>query len=383
MEERRRAADIEKRRGNEMFRGRRYGDAIEYYNKALQLDPAQAPLFLLNRAVAYGERGSYMLAAADFEQALARALDELSAAKKAARVVEADTGEEGAAAAAAAQAVSEAADRICKVLAKKGRMLEKKALRGPRAERLRGLREALKCLHEAQKQQPDDTSEHQRSVLDGYVLSAEEKIKALQLDDEAKEELANGDRMFADGQHAAAIKFYDKAERADPRGERADAYLMYSNRAGCLLELQRYRQALKDAERCIQLKPSWPTGHMLKGRVHESLEEWAEMLTACCKAYDLEPDNETNLAMMRDCLVQHLTTDSLRRRQAGAFSDVLGRAREDESLKRLVQDPQVLRVTTEMQRSRDLAPLVKVLEDLPLAGKLAKLLEVGMLVPGM
>jgi hypothetical protein len=45
-------------------------------------------------------------------------------------------------------------------------------------------------------------------------------VEALKQDDVAKEELANGDRMFQDGQHAAAVEFYNKAERADPKGER-------------------------------------------------------------------------------------------------------------------------------------------------------------------
>jgi len=50
-------------------------------------------------------------------------------------------------------------------------------------------------------------------------------------------------------------------------------------------------QALADAERCVFLKPSWATGHMLKGRVHEAMESWDPMLTACCLAYDLDPHN--------------------------------------------------------------------------------------------
>ena len=50
-------------------------------------------------------------------------------------------------------------------------------------------------------------------------------------------------------------------------------------------------QALADAERCVFLKPSWATGHMLKGRVHEAMESWDPMLTACCSAYDLDPHN--------------------------------------------------------------------------------------------
>jgi len=57
---RKKAAEKEKERGNEMFKGRRFGDAIEYYDKALLLDPEQAPLFLLNRAVAYSERCAYV-----------------------------------------------------------------------------------------------------------------------------------------------------------------------------------------------------------------------------------------------------------------------------------------------------------------------------------
>lgn len=42
----------------------------------------------------------------------------------------------------------------------------------------------------------------------------------------------------------------------------------------------------------------------------------------------------------------------------------------------------MLAVTRDMQRSRDLTPLVHALEDLPLAGKLAMLMHAGLLVPG-
>jgi hypothetical protein len=113
------------------------------------------------------------------------------------------------------------------------------------------------------------------------------------------------------------------------------------------------------------LKPSWVTGQMLVGRVHEAMEQWPEMLSACCRAYDIDATNETNLAMLRDCLIQHLTNDSLRQRPVGAFSDALGRAREDAGVQQLIKDPQVVRVTMEMQRSRNLTPLATALEVLP------------------
>jgi len=279
------AAAKEKERGNEMFKGRRYGDAIEYYDKALELDATLAPLLLLNRAVAHSEMGSYQLATADFDRALASAQEALEAAKMGARIVDECENE------AAAAAVASAADQVCKVLTRKGRMLEKKAVKGPKAQRVRGLKDALKCLEEAWAQQPADTSEAQRGTLDDSIQLVRDRLHVLQQDDVAKEEIANGDRMFADGQHAAAVKFYDRAEKADPKGERPDAYLMYSNRSGCLLELKRYRQALADAQRCVALKPSWVTGQMLVGRVHEAMEQWPEMLSACCRAYDIDATN--------------------------------------------------------------------------------------------
>ena len=59
-------------------------------------------------------------------------------------------------------------------------------------------------------------------------------------------------------------------ERADPRGERADAYLMYSNRAGCLLELKRLRQALRDAF-LVDSHPSPPIASERRRRLHPCL----------------------------------------------------------------------------------------------------------------
>ena len=246
------------------------------------------------------------------------------------------------------------------------------------------LKEALKCLEDGAGSQPPEASEAQREVLQMAAAAVRDKLRVLAQDDVAKEECANGDRMFQDGQYEAAVGFYDKAEAADPQGERSDAYLMFSNRAGCLLELKRLPQAMRDAERAVKLKPSWISAHMLKARVHEALEQWPDMLASCCAAYDLDPSNQTNLAMLRDSLVSNLTDGAVNRRGGapGAFAEALGRAREDADLRSMMLDPQVVHITKEMQRTRDLSPLVCALEDLPLAGKLAKLFHAGLLVPG-
>ena len=119
----------------------------------------------------HSERGAYALSSSDFDRALMRAQHALAAvsaggAEQAAVVAAGEgTGGEGAAAAQEARA----ADLVCKVLTKKGRMLEKKALKGPKGEVQRGLRHALECLQKAEAQVPVAASAVQRGVFASTV----------------------------------------------------------------------------------------------------------------------------------------------------------------------------------------------------------------------
>lgn len=60
-----------------------------------------------------------------------------------------------------------------------------------------------------------------------------------------------------------AAEKYQKALEADPN--HTDAHLLLSNRAACLIALERFEDALEDAKRCVQLKPDWAKGFARMG----------------------------------------------------------------------------------------------------------------------
>ena len=48
----------------------------------------------------------------------------------------------------------------------------------------------------------------------------------------------------------------------------------YSNRAACHTHLGAFSAAIKDAERCIALEPTWSKGYSRKGRVELLTKEY-------------------------------------------------------------------------------------------------------------
>ncbi|ORX72064.1 TPR-like protein [Linderina pennispora] len=61
-----------------------------------------------------------------------------------------------------------------------------------------------------------------------------------------------GNKAFAAGSHEEAINHFTKAIEIDPTN-----HVLYSNRSASLASLKRYAEALKDAEKTVEIKP-WP-----------------------------------------------------------------------------------------------------------------------------
>ena len=67
------------------------------------------------------------------------------------------------------------------------------------------------------------------------------------------------------------MKEYNEAIARAPR----DAKL-YSNRSACYTKLMEFHMALKDAEKCIELDPTFIKGHLRKGAILMTLKENAK-----------------------------------------------------------------------------------------------------------
>eukprot|EP00960_Hanusia_phi_P059144 764084-Hanusia_phi.AAC.4 len=211
-------------RGNEMYKARRYRDAIGYYDKGIKLSPH--PLLYSNsRATAYAELNSYNAALKDIELAIRCWHDRMEAVK---------TGER-----------EEDRSMLTRVYKKKMRSRITVSSRHDRERRIlelssgdlpdarKGIEEKLAAIEDALRDR--HLEEGLREIFERMKEDSKKRLEWARRMDDAKEETANGDRMFQEG------NFYNKAEAADPKAERRDAYLLYSNRSACSIEMKRGR----------------------------------------------------------------------------------------------------------------------------------------------
>ena len=61
-----------------------------------------------------------------------------------------------------------------------------------------------------------------------------------------------GNEAMKAGEYDSAIGFYGEAI-----GLSRDNHVLYSNRSAAYMKAEKYNQALKDAERTIEIKPDW------------------------------------------------------------------------------------------------------------------------------
>lgn len=76
----------------------------------------------------------------------------------------------------------------------------------------------------------------------------------------AEECKAAGNEKFKAGDFPNAIKDFDEGLKRDPKNKN-----LYSNRCAALLKLASPVDALKDAERCIELDPKFAKAYAKKG----------------------------------------------------------------------------------------------------------------------
>ena len=85
----------------------------------------------------------------------------------------------------------------------------------------------------------------------------------------ADEEREKGNEFFKQQQYPEAIKHYTKAFRRNPN----DAGV-YSNRAACYTKLGALPEGLKDANKCIELDPSFTKGYSRKAAIQFFMKEY-------------------------------------------------------------------------------------------------------------
>jgi tetratricopeptide (TPR) repeat protein len=75
----------------------------------------------------------------------------------------------------------------------------------------------------------------------------------------AVEEKKLGNAAFKQKLFEKAVLHYTKAIELD-----SSDHIFYSNRSGCYTSMKKFDLALKDSDKCIELRPSWFKGYNRK-----------------------------------------------------------------------------------------------------------------------
>jgi len=187
-----------------------------------------------------------------------------------------------------------------------------------------------------------------RSLLDkrdGATLNLQKKAEKLLEEKKAKEyysvELSTkakeeGNEFYKKNNYPEAVKCYTEAVRRQP-----DNYVNYSNRAVCYIKLMAPSEALKDAEKCIELNPNFAKGYLRKGQAHALMKENQKALEAYDLGLKLDPNNAEIKASIQKVMGQinsGMDEESVKRNIS-----------RDPELQRILSDPVMRQVLDDMK----------------------------------
>ncbi|KAL2160543.1 hypothetical protein VTH06DRAFT_1231 [Thermothelomyces fergusii] len=339
-------AESFKNEGNKFFKAGDYTHAIEFYTKAVVLQPNSAT-YLGNRAAAYMSAGRYHEALADCKRAadldahnskillrLARIYTSLGQPEEAVatfgRIHPAPSAKDMAPAKemlrhvrAAQQALEDgtAASMVLHPLDMAEKLLGPGVLRPRKWQLMRG--EALlkmgdaNSLGEAQNIAMSllrqNNQDPEGLVLRGRVLYSQgenEKAvqhfrKALSCDPEFRDAIKwlrtvqklekmkeDGNAQYKAGRWQAAFDVYTAALEVDPTNKGTNSKI-YQNRAMCRIKLKQYEDAIADCEKAISLDPQYIKARKTKANALGLAEKWEAAVREWKAIQELDPEDRT------------------------------------------------------------------------------------------
>lgn len=142
------------------------------------------------------------------------------------------------------------------------------------------------------RKDPEPTAEIQR------------EMDSLDASSDADDYKRVGNVCYTAGMFSAAIRFYSKAIELEP-----DNSVHYSNRSAAYVNsvlLSGPSLALRDANRCLELNPSWFKAHLRKADALFAQEKLEDALVSYDKVISLNPDCQIAVNSRSECLKRQL-----------------------------------------------------------------------------
>lgn len=325
-EEEKEAATL-KEEGNKLYLSKSFDAALEKYQAAAAKDPKNT-LYLLNTTAVYFEKGEYETCIAECQKAL-------------------EHGHENR---CDYTIIGKLMTREAFCLQKMKKYEEAIALYKRSLVEWRNA-DTLKKLDACER-------EHKKAIADAYI---DPEI--------AKQKKEEGNELFKKDQFPAAVAAYTEAIKRLPT-----EHTSYSNRAAAYLKLGAYNDALKDAEKCLELKPDFVKGHARKGHSYFWTKQYNRALQAYEDGLKIEPTNaDCRDGRMRTMMkIQEMATG-----QSGDGDEAARRAMNDPEIASIMQDSYMQMVLQEMQS--DPSRISEYMRDPTLNAKIQKLITAGII----
>uniref|UniRef100_A0A166FCU7 STI1 domain-containing protein n=1 Tax=Daucus carota subsp. sativus TaxID=79200 RepID=A0A166FCU7_DAUCS len=303
--ERKEKARKAKEEGNVAYKKKDFETAIRCYSEAIELDDEDIS-FVTNRAAVYLEMGKFEECIKDCDTAVERGRELRSDFKM-----------------------------VAKALTRKGTALVKMAKCSKDYE------PAIETFQKA-------LTEHRNPDTLKKLNDAEKAKKDLEQQEYfdpkiADEEREKGNEFFKQQKYPEAIKQYTESLRRNPKDHKA-----YSNRAACYTKLGALPEGLKDAEKCIELDPTFAKGYTRKGAAQFLMKDYDKALETYQAGLKHDPHNQELLDGVKRCVAQinkasrgDLTPEELKERQA----------MQDPEIQNILQDPVMGQVLTDLQEN--------------------------------
>ncbi|KAK1327134.1 Heat shock protein STI [Acorus calamus] len=291
------------------------GTAIGHYSRALELDDEDIS-FLTNRAAVYMEMGQYEDCIKDCDKAVERGRELRSDFKMVAR------------------ALTRKGTALVK-LAKSSKDYEPAIETFQKALTEHRNPDTLKKLNEAEKAKKDL---EQQEYFDPKIADEErEKVYLLPC-------------MLNHFLHSNVHLFYPFFFLEGRLSIHQTLFKVYSNRAACYTKLGALPEGLKDAEKCIELDPSFSKGYTRKGAVRYFMKEYNKAMETYQEGLKHDPNNQEFLDGIRRCVEQinkanrgDISPEELKERQEKAM--------HDPEIQNILSDPIMRQVLVDFQEN--------------------------------
>ncbi|ORM41179.1 STI1-like protein [Babesia sp. Xinjiang] len=315
-----------KEEGNKLYKQKKFDEALECYNKAIEQDPENL-LLENNKAAVYLEMGDYEKCIATCNAAIERRYD-----------VKADF-----------LVISKIYNRLASCYTK--------------------MEDYDSALAAYQKSLLEDNNRTTRCAMKEVERLKEKREREAYIDPEkAEEHREKGNAFFKAFQFPEAKKEYDEAIKRNPKDVK-----LYTNRAAALTKLGEYPSALADCNKAVELDPTFVKGWSRKGNLHVLLKEYSKALEAYDKGLAVDPDNQECINGRYDCMAkiqamsQSGTVDEEQYRQAMA----------DPEVQQMLTDPQFQIILKRL--SENPSAMNEYLRDPTIAKGIQKLMACGIL----